>query len=125
MVTFLMALNGASWSHDPTSHSAKCYLALFGYVIDERSELKSFRVSKVIDARTIDPRTGSAPAVDVNVPEDYIAAARANFMAQNQAQKPTIDKDGQLKEMFTAFVFDPLRPNWASYKPDSKCQSRM
>jgi hypothetical protein len=107
LVTTVLAIcNITSYGQNPTSDSAKLYAVIFGFVIDEQSELRSFRVSKVIE-----PRTKSTNAVDVKVPERYIVAARARFMAK--PQKPTIDEHGKLKEMFTYFFFDPQQPDRA------------
>ncbi len=104
LTTILFTCNIPSYGQNPISDSPKLYAVIFGFVIDEKSELKSFRVSKVID-----PRTRSTNAVDVKVPESYIAAAKARLMAK--PQKPTIGEDGKLKEMFTYFFFDPMQPN--------------
>ena len=68
----LIALNDRSYSQNPTSASAKLFAVIFAYVVSEEGELKSFRAFKVID-----PRSGNTDAVDVTVPENYIAAARA------------------------------------------------
>ena len=106
LITIPLTCNIPSYGQNPTSDSAKLYAVIFGFVIDEKSELRSFRVSKVIE-----PRTKSTNAVDVKVPERYIAAARARLMAK--PQKPTIDEHGKLKEMFTYFFFDPQQPDRA------------
>lgn len=106
VTTVLITFTIPAYSQSLTSDSAKLYAVIFGFVIDEKSELRSFRVSKVID-----PKSRSTNAVDVNVPETYIAAARARLMAK--AQKPTIDEHGKLKEMFTYFFFDPKQPDRA------------
>jgi hypothetical protein len=106
ITTLLISFTIPAYSQSPISDSTKLYAVIFGFVIDEKSKLKSFRVSKVID-----PRSRSTNAVDVNVPETYLAAARARLMAK--AQEPTIGEDGKLKEMFTYFFFDPNQPHRA------------
>ena len=109
LITIILTCNIPSYGQNPTSDSsdsAELYAVIFGFVIDKKNELRSFRVSKVIE-----PRTKSTNAVDVKVPERYIAAARARLMAN--PQQPTIDEHGNLKEMFTYFFFDPQQPDRA------------
>lgn len=105
----LITLNGRSYSQNPASSSAKLFAVIFAFVINEEGELRSFRVSKVID-----PGSGSTDAVDEKVPERYIAAARARFMAKDH-QATVVD--GELKEMFTYFFFDPKQPTRADIGP--------
>jgi len=83
----------------------KLYGVIFGVVVDEKGELVSFRVDKVID-----PRSGSTAAVDVAVPDTYVAAARELAVAKKY--EPHL-KDGKPVEFFTWFYFDPARPTRA------------
>ena len=83
----------------------KLYAVVFGVVVDEKGQLVSFRVEKVID-----PRSGSTAAVDVAVPESYVAAAHE--LAAAKKYEPQL-KDGKPVEFFTWFYFDPMRPTRA------------
>ena len=88
------------------------YAVVFGFVIDQNGDLKSFRVSKVID-----PRSGSADPVAVEVPKTYISAARAQLLSKGY--KATVE-NGELKETFTYFYYDPKQPHRADIEPRAK-----
>ena len=90
----------------------KVYAVIFGVVVDEKGQLVSFRVDKVID-----PRSGSTDAVDVAVPDTYVAAAREVAVAKKY--EPHL-KDGQPVEFFTWFYFDPAQPTRADLKVEQK-----
>lgn len=87
----------------------KFYGVAFGVVIGENRELQSFRVVGVTD-----PDSGSVAFVNINIPDAYVAAARALIVARGH--HPTIE-GGKPREMFTYFFFDPARPNRADADP--------
>ena len=51
--------------------SFRLYTVIFGITVDQESRLQTFRVAKVTD-----PRSGTTNAVDVQIPEKYVEAAR-------------------------------------------------
>src|SRR3954468_9672431 len=89
-VTLLALMNLAA-----SATPAKLYAAIFGVTVGESGELVSFRLDKVID-----PQSKSAAAVNVSVPESYIAAARDLVLAKRYEPKL---KDGTPVEFFTWF----------------------
>jgi hypothetical protein len=106
-VAFLAFANLAS-----SAAPAKLYAAIFGITINEKGELISIRLDKVID-----PQSGSTKAVNVAVPERYIASARDLVVAKKY--EPRI-KGGKPAEFFTWFFFDPERPERADIAAESK-----
>jgi hypothetical protein len=102
-------LIGLSYGQNSQSHPDKLYAVVFGFVIDESGKLQSFRVSKVID-----PQSGSTDAVNLRVPDAYMAAARTQLM--KKSHNATVE-NGKPKEMFTYFFFDPKQPTRADIDP--------
>jgi hypothetical protein len=80
----------------------KIYSVIFGITIDADSKLQGFKVSKVID-----PKSGSTDAVDVQIPQAYIDAARKK--AEAKQYKPKL-VDGKPVEFFTYFHYTPKSP---------------
>lgn len=113
LATLWMAvLIASSYGQNPTSSPSRLYAVVFGFVIDETGELKSFRVEKVVD-----PNSGSTEAVDVKVPDSFVSAARAHVMAKGY--KGTLE-NGTPKEMYTYFFFDPKQPDRADIQPQKR-----
>ena len=78
------------------------YSVIFGIVIGRDSSLQSFRVVKVTD-----PRAGGTRALPVNVPDEYVQAAKRK--AEAKGYQPKI-KDGEPVEFFTYFFYSPEQP---------------
>jgi hypothetical protein len=83
-------------SRDP---GVRVYSVIFGIVIGRDFSLQEFRVAKVID-----PTSGSTRAVPVDVPDEYVQAARRKVEAKGY---PPQFKDGQPVEFFTYFFYSP------------------
>jgi len=109
LATALLAVTRIT-ANEPVSE--KLYAVIFGVIVDKKGQLVSFRVDKVMD-----PRSGSTAAVDVAVPETYVAAARA--LAAAKKYEPHL-KDGKPVEFFTWFYFDPAQPTRADLDVDQK-----
>ncbi len=109
---WMTVLVASSYGQNPTSRPNKLYAVVFGFVIDESGELRSFRVEKVVD-----PDSGSTEAVDVRVPDSYVSAARAQVMAKGY--KGMLEH-GAPKEMYTYFFFDPKQPDRADIHPQKR-----
>ena len=80
----------------------KLYSVIFGITIDADSKLQAFKVSKVID-----PKSGTTDAVDVQVQQAYIDAAKKKAEAKHY--KPKLE-DGKPVEFFTYFLYTPKVP---------------
>lgn len=106
---WMIVLIAPSYGQNPTWSPNKLYAVVFGFVIDESGELKSFRVEKIVD-----PDSGSTEAVDVKVPDSYVSAARAQVMAKGY--KGTLEH-GTPEEMYAYFFFDPKQPDRADIQP--------
>ena len=97
-------------THAVKPMSSEFYSVIFGIIIHESGELKSIRVSKVIN-----PSSNSIKAVNISVPNSYIEAARTFVI--NKKYKPKIE-NGLPKEFFTYFFYDPLQPNRVDIDPN-------
>jgi hypothetical protein len=84
---------------DPGVH---VYSVVFGIVVGRDSVLQGFRVAKVIDAKS-----GSTRAVPIDVPEEYVQAARRKV--ETKGYQPKL-KDGEPVEFFTYFFYFPDQP---------------
>jgi hypothetical protein len=78
------------------------YSVVFGIVIGRDSKLQGFRVARVIDAKS-----GNTRAVTVDVPDEYVQAARRKVEAKGYAPKLN---DGESVEFFTYFFYLPEQP---------------
>ena len=96
----------------PLGHAGDLYAVVFGVVVNEKSQLTSFRVAKVTD-----PRSGSIDSVNVAIPESFIAAARKLSIAKNY---PPQFENGKPKEFFTYYFYDPVEPNRADIDPNTQ-----
>lgn len=88
--------------------TSQLYAVIFGVTVGENGELISLRVDKVID-----PQSRSTEAVDIVVPESYVASARELVLARKY--EPKI-RDGKAVEFFTWFYFDPTHPTRADIR---------
>ena len=59
-------------------------------------------------ARVIDPSTGSIESADVEVPDEYIQAAKAKLVSSPLEAAPC---DEEQKEFFTYFIYVPGYPS--------------
>src|SRR5215470_8722495 len=75
----------------------RVYSVIFGVVIGRDLGVQGFRVAKVID-----PKSRSTRAVDVDVPEEYVLAARRKVQAKGYS--PQL-KDDEPTEFFTYFYY--------------------
>ena len=87
------------WLRDP---NLRVYSVIFAIVIGRDSSLQSFRVAKVTD-----PKSGSTRAVPVDVPDEYLKAARRKVEAKGYQPK---FKDGEPVEFFTYVFYLPSQP---------------
>ena len=70
------------------------YAVVFEVSTDAYTQVAAFKVAKVID-----PATGSTDAADVDVPDDFIAAARARFASEGERPASA--------HFYTYYFFDP------------------
>jgi hypothetical protein len=80
-----------------TAVSAKTYAAIFKVAHNERGQLVTFEL-----ARVIDPASGKTEPVKVAVPQSFVDGARARSLSAKEA--------GKADEYFTYYIFDPARP---------------
>jgi hypothetical protein len=81
----------------------RAYSVIFGVVIDRDLAVQVFRVAKVVD-----PKSESARAVAVDVPEEYVRAARRKVEANGYS--PQLE-DGEPTEFFIYFYYLPGQPS--------------
>ena len=80
----------------------KLYTVVFGITVDADSKLQAIKVSKITD-----PKTGTTDAVDIQVPQPFIDAAKKKAIAKQY--KPKL-QDGKPVEFFTYFYYTPKLP---------------
>ena len=80
----------------------KLYSVIFSFTVDADSKLQAFKVFRVIV-----PRNHSTDAVDVQVSQAYIDAAKKKAEAKHYRSKI---KDGRPVERFTNFLYTPEAP---------------
>lgn len=80
----------------------KLYTVVFGITVDADSKLQGFKVVKVADAKS-----KVVKAVEVEIPQDYIDAARK--VAEARRYKPEL-KDGKPVEFYTYFFHTAKHP---------------
>lgn len=85
------------------------YAAIFGITIDESGNLVGF-----CPVRVTDPLSGTTNPVDVQLPAQYIEAARARVLSKHY--KPRLE-NGKPKEFFTWFFYVPSQPGRADLDP--------
>jgi len=100
-------------AHTADGGAIELYAVIFGVVVDEKHQLASLRVTKVID-----PRSGLTDSVNVSVPDSFIAAARKRVIAKKY---PPVLEHGKPKEFFTYFIYDPMQPVRADIDPKQCC----
>ncbi len=98
----------------PPAMTKVIYLAVFGVVFDEKADVKSLRLVKVVE-----PRKGNADAPDVKIPDAYIESVRKMLASPRFKPRPDAIKPD---EVFTYFFFDPDRPNRADLDPRPRRQ---
>jgi hypothetical protein len=79
------------------------YAVIFGITVDAHSKITGFKVSRVTE-----PKTGSANALDVKLPQSFVAAARKKAEAKHYEPKL---KNGKPVEFFTYYFFTPASPS--------------
>jgi hypothetical protein len=84
---------------DPGFHA---YAVIFAVTVDSTSKILTFYVSKVTD-----PKAGTTDAVDIQVPEAFVDAARKRAATKHYEQKL---KDGKPVEFFTYYLYTPSQP---------------
>ena len=105
---FLCTLGNAGRAAD--REQSRLFAVIFAVTVDAKGKVSSFRVSKVTDALS-----GSTAAVNVPVPESYVAAARAKFAAAAEKKPPSPGEAN--KEFFTYYYFDPRQPTNVDIDP--------
>ncbi len=80
----------------------RLYAVIFGIKVGTDSQLKSFRIAKVID-----PKSGNTNPVKVDVPKDFVDAVRKKVEAKHY---DPMMKNGEPVEFFSYFFFTPSRP---------------
>jgi hypothetical protein len=84
---------------DPGFHT---YAVVFGLTVDSTSKILTFHVSQVTD-----PKSGTTNPVKIQVPQEFIDAARKKAAMKHYDQKL---KDGKPVEFFTYYLYTPSRP---------------
>jgi hypothetical protein len=98
-----LALPHSSFSQ---SLSGKLYAVIFDVELDPTGKVKELRVAKVID-----PSTRTTDAVQVEVPAEYLSAAKVYLSARTYDAIPS--------HFNTYLFFDPSRPGRADIDPRS------
>lgn len=78
------------------------YAVIFGLTVDSKSKILTFHVSKVTD-----PKSGTTDALDIQVPQSFVDAARKKAAAKHYDQKL---KDGKPVEFFAYYLYTPSLP---------------
>lgn len=86
--------------------SSKLYAVIFDVTTDASGKIDTLKISKVID-----PTSGTTDPVDVVVPQEYVHAARAQFLKRAY-------KAGD--HFFTYSFYDPARPSKADIDPKTE-----
>jgi hypothetical protein len=84
--------------------STKLYAVIFDVSVDSKGIITTFKVAKVID-----PGSGTTDAVNIPVPANYLAAARAYLSSRKYDSNPD--------HFNTWLFFDPSRPTRADIDP--------
>jgi hypothetical protein len=92
-----------------SSVPAKLYAVIFQVTVNSSGKVDTLKVSKVID-----PSSGSTEAVNVPIPESYVAAAHAVLSKRTYSTDP--------KQFFTYTFYDPSRPEKADIDPRAEHQ---
>jgi hypothetical protein len=92
------------------------YAVIFGLTVDSTSKLLTFHVSKVTD-----PKAGTADAVEIQVPQVFVDAARRKAATKHYDQK---FKDGKPVEFFTYYLYTPSHPETVITDLDKSVESQ-
>lgn len=106
ITTILLLFSSAALAQSSAPAPDKLYAVVFQARLDSSGKIDALTVSKVID-----PSSGTTKAVNVAVPQSYIAAARA-FLSKRTY--PTDEK-----QFFTYTFYDPLQPARADIDPNA------
>jgi hypothetical protein len=82
--------------------SLRVYSVVFGIVVGRDATVEAFRVAKVTD-----PKSGSVRALPVDVPDEFVQAARRKV--ESKRYPPRLE-DGKPVEFFTYFYYMPTQP---------------
>jgi hypothetical protein len=92
------------------------YAVIFGLTVDSTSKILTFHVSKVTD-----PKAGTTDAVDIQVPQAFVDAARRKAATKHYDQ--TL-KDGKPVEFFTYYLYTPSYPKTVITDLDKSLESQ-
>jgi type II secretory pathway component PulC len=92
-----------------SSAPAKLYAVVFQVTVNSSGKVDALEVSKVLD-----PSSGTTNAVNVPVPESYVAAAREFLSKRTYSADPP--------QFFTYTFYDPSRPSKADIDPQVEHQ---
>jgi hypothetical protein len=104
---FLLASMACAQSSDLAA--TKLYAVIFQATVNSAGRIDTLEVSKVID-----PSSGTINAVQVAVPQNYVAAARAFLSKRTYPPDPT--------PFFTYTFYDPSQPTRADIDPTADRQ---
>ena len=79
------------------------FAVFFAVTVDSHSRIQTFKM-----ARVTDPRTDSSDAVNVRIPQAFIAAARTK--AEREHHRPKL-KNGKPVEFFIFYFYSPAHPS--------------
>lgn len=102
IVFFLLA--STTLAQSPAPAAIKLYAVVFEATVNPAGKIDTLKVSKVID-----PSSGTTDAVEVEVPQGYVAAARAFLSKRIYPTDP--------KRFFTYTFYDPSQPTRADIDP--------
>jgi hypothetical protein len=103
----LLALLFAGTALGESAEPARLYAVVFEVTINSSGKVNKLRVSKVTD-----PSSGSDNAIDLSVPAEYVAAARAFLSKRTYSSKD--------KQFFTYTFYDPMQPSKADIDPQAE-----
>lgn len=93
----------------PAAPPSSIYGVIFGVLFDDAGTVRQLRVMRVFE-----PRRGNVEAVDVEVPERFVAAVKKMLETPRYRPKPDVIKP---EEVYAYFFYDPAQPDRADFDP--------
>jgi hypothetical protein len=104
IATIILLFTGSALAQLSTPAPTKFYAVVFQATVNASGKIDTLKVSKVLD-----PSSGTTNPVDVPVPQNYVAAARAFLSKRTYPTDP--------KQFFTYTFYDPSQPTRADIDP--------
>ncbi|MCX7515410.1 hypothetical protein [Frateuria sp. STR12] len=104
IATVFLLFAGSALAQLSPSTPTKLYAVVFQATVNASGKIDTLKVSKVLD-----PSSGTTDAVDVPVPQAYVAAAQAFLSKRTYPTDP--------EQFFTYTFYDPSQPTRADIDP--------